>query len=177
MVRPLLIILGAIPVILAILIAIPLVTKPDIPFSATNPDDRIEVEYIQHQLKRVSHGVTERTGAQKTEVLVIKDDGKITYRLIEEGRPSADVEGKLSEDKLKRIIALIKETGIMAIPSESFPVNDDVKEYEKSTIKVTLNGQTKQLHWAEQNATAKFVPPIITMLESELDGIIKTVRE
>ncbi len=32
---------------------------------------------------------------------------------------------------MKKLTALIKETGFMAIPNESFPVNDDVKEYQK----------------------------------------------
>ena len=72
---------------------------------------------------------------------------------------------------------MIKETGFIAIPSESFPVKDDVIEYQKSNVKITLNGQNNQIHWPEQNATEKFIPPIITMVELELDLIIKQIRE
>ena len=35
-----------------------------------------------------------------------------------------------------------------------------------------------KIHWPEQNATSeKFIPPIITMVESELDDIISDIRE
>ncbi len=164
--------------ILALLIAVPMLTKSEVPFSAANPNDKLELEYTIHQLKRVSHsGVTERVGAIQTEILKIDQNGGVSYRLIEEGYPQPDKEDEISQEKLKKITALIKETGLIAIPSENFPVSNDVDQYQKSTLKITLNGKTKQIHWPEPNATEKFIPPIITMVESELDDIMKTVRE
>ena len=177
MVKPVLIVAGAIPVIFAILIAVPLVTKPEIPTSAVVPEDEIKIEYTKHQLKVVSFGVAERTGSQYTEILTIKDDGKTTYQIVEEGLPRPDKETSISEDKLRKITALIKETGFMEIPSESFPVKTGISEYNKSTIKVTLNDQTRQIHWPEQNATEKFIPPIISMVEAELEQIKKQLIE
>ena len=53
MVKPAIIIIGAIPVIFAILIVIPLITKPEIPFSSFNPNDIIELEYQKHHLKKI----------------------------------------------------------------------------------------------------------------------------
>ena len=177
MVKPVLIVAGAIPVLFAILIAVPLVTKPEIPTSAVVPEDEIKIEYTKHQLKVVSFGVTDRTGSQYTEILTIKDDGEVAYRVVEEGFPRPDKETSISQDKLKKITALIKETGFMEIPSESFPVKEGITEYNKSTIKVTLNDQTRQIHWPEQNATDKFVPPIISMVEAELEQIKKQLIE
>ncbi len=78
---------------------------------------------------------------------------------------------------MKKLRALIKETGFISIPNESFPIIDDVDEYQKSSLKITLNGVVNQIHWPEQNATEKFVPPIITMVESELDHIIEQLIE
>ena len=177
MVKPIVIAIAAIPAIMASLIAIPLLTQPEIPFSAANPDDDIEIEYTKHQLKKVSFGVTERVGAQKTEILLIKDNGDLRYTLTEDGVPSPDVRNQLDEDKFKKLAAMIKETGFIAIPSESFPIKDDVDEYQKSTVKITLNGVVNQIHWPEQNATEKFVPPIITMVELELNQIIDDISE
>ena len=177
MVKPVIIIVGAIPVIFALLIGISLVSQPEIPFTAANPNDVIEFEYTKHQLKEVSFGVTERVGAQKSEILSIQNNGDVRYTVIEEGVPKPDKFSKLDEDKMRKLTALIKETGFISIPSESFPVNDDVKEYQKSSLKITLNGQVKQIHWPEQNAAAKFVPPIITMIEAELDYIISQLIE
>src|SRR3990172_427696 len=153
MVRISLIIVGAIPVIFAIIFAVSLITHQEIPTTAVVQDDKITIEYTKHQLKLVSFGVSESTGSQYTEILTIK------------------------KDKLKKLTALIKETGFMEIPTQSFPVRDGVNDYQKSTIKVTLNGKIQQIHWVEQNATDKFIPPIISMIELELDQIINQLIE
>ncbi len=177
MVKPIVLAVGAIPIIVALLIAYPLIIKPDIPFSAANPNDTIEIEYTKHQLKKISFGVTERVGTQKTEILSIKNNGDVKYSVTKEGYPQPDVKSQLSEEKLRRLTALIKETGFIEIPSESFPINDDVFDYKKSNVKITLNGKSKTVHWPEQNATEKFIPPIISMVESQLDQIIKQISE
>ena len=177
MVKPIVLAIGAIPAIVALLIAIPLITKPDIPFSAANPYDSIEIEYTKHQLKKISFGVTDQLVSEKTEILLIENDGEIKYAVTKEGYPQPEITSKLSKEKLQKLTALIKETGFIAIPSESFPVKDNVTEYQKSNVKVTLNGQSKQIHWPQQNATEKFIPPIITMVESQLDEIIKEIIE
>jgi len=169
--------LGAIPIIVAILISVPMITKNEIPISAANSFDVIEIEYTKHQLKKISNGVTERTGAQKTEILLIKNDGEIKYSLTENGYLQPDIKSKLDQQKLDKIKALIKETGFIAIPSESFAILDDVTDYQKSNVKITLNGHTNQIHWPEQNATSAFIPPIITMVELELDQIISDISE
>ncbi|KAG2472772.1 MAG: hypothetical protein NPMRTHETA2_1690002 [Nitrosopumilales archaeon] len=177
MVKPIIIAVGAIPAILALLIAVPLITKSEIPFSAINPDDVIELEYTKHQLKKISFGVTERLVAQKSEILLVKNDGDLRYTVTEDGITKPDKLSDLDDETMKKLRALIKETGFISIPNESFPIIDDVNEYQKSSLKITLNGVVNQIHWPEQNATEKFVPPIITMVESELDRIIEQLIE
>ena len=177
MVKPIIIAVGAIPAILALLIAVPLITKSEIPFSAINPDDVIELEYTKHQLKKISFGVTEKLVAQKSEILLIKNDGDLRYTVTEDGITKPDKLSDLDDETMKKLRALIKETGFISIPNESFPIIDDVNEYQKSSLKITLNGIVNQIHWPEQNATEKFVPPIITMVESELDHIIEQLIE
>ena len=169
--------MGAIPVIIALLISIPLITKNEIPISAANSIDKIEIEYTKHQLKKISYGVTERTGSQKTEILLIKNNGDTKYSLTDKGYLQPDIRSKLDEKTLNKIKALIKETGFIAIPSESFTILENVTDYQKSNVKITLNGRTNQIHWPEQNATSGFIPPIITMVESELDEIILKISE
>lgn len=177
MVKPVILVLGAIPAIVAILIAVPLITKADVPFSAANSRDMFEFEYTKHQLQKVSFGITDRLGPQKTEILTIKNDGAMTYSVSEDGDLKPEIVSNLDEDRLNKLKAIIKETGFITIPSESFPILDDVTEYQKSNVKITLNGQTNQIHWPEQGATEKFIPPIITMVEAQLDQIIKQIRE
>jgi hypothetical protein len=177
MVKPIYIAIGSIPVIVALLISVPLITKNEIPTSAANSLDKIDIEYTKHQLKKISYGVTERIGAQKTEVLFIKNNGDLKYSLTEQGYLQPDIRSKLDETKLNKIKALIKETGFIEIPSESFPIMENVTEYQKSNVKITLNGRENQIHWPEQNVTSGFIPPIITMVESELDEIIDEISE
>jgi hypothetical protein len=177
MVKAIMLAVGAIPVIVALLIAIPLITKPDIPFSAANPNDTIRIEYTKHQLTKVSFGVTEDVKSQKTEILLIKNNGEIEYSVTKEGYPQPKIKYELSEKEVRKLTALIKETGFIEIPSESFPVRDDVIDYQKSNVKIILNGQVKQIHWPQQNATEKFIPPIITMVESQLDQVINQISE
>jgi hypothetical protein len=177
MVKPIVLVIAAIPAILAILIAIPLITKSDIPYSASNPNDVVEIEYTKHQLKKISFGVTERIGAQKTEILLIQNNGEIKYTVIEDGYPKPDVKSNIDVQKFRKLKALIKETGFISIPSESFPIRDNVTDFQKSNIKITLNGRVNQISWPEQNATDKFIPPIISMVESQLDKITEQISE
>ena len=177
MVKPVYFVLGAIPVIVAILLALPLVTKNEIPVSASNSFDKLEIEYTKHQLKKISNGIAERTGSEKTEIILIKNDGEIKYTITEKGYPQPDIKSTIDEQQLNKIKALIKETGFISIDPNSFSVFQNVTDFQKSSVKVTLNGRVNQVHWPESSATADFIPPIITMVESELDKVMSEFSE
>ena len=177
MAKPIIFVIMAIPVILAFLIMIPLLTQTEIPSAAVNPNDTIHIEYTKHDLRVISFGVTEKTAAESTEILIIKNDGTAQYNKITEDGGQSQIMSSINDEKLQKLTALIKETGFMTIPKESFPIQEDVTDYTKSTIKITLNGQKSQIFWSDQDATDKLIPPIITMLESELDEIIKQIIE
>jgi len=177
MAKPIIFVIMAIPVILAFLIMIPLLTQTEIPSAAVNPNDTIHIEYTKHDLRVISFGVTEKTAAESTEILIIKNDGTAQYNKITEDGGQSQIMSSINDEKLQKLTALIKETGFMSIPKESFPIQEDVTDYTKSTIKITLNGQKSQIFWPNQDATDRLIPPIITMLESELDEIIKQIIE
>ena len=175
MAKPILFVIMAIPVILALLIMVPLLTETKIPSAAVNPNDTIHIEYTKHDLRVISFGVTEKTAAESTEILIIKNDGTAQYNKITEDGGQSQIMSSISDEKLQKLTALIKETGFISIPKESFPIQEDVTDYTKSTIKITLNGDQAQIFWPEQDATDRLIPPIITMLESELDEIIRQI--
>ncbi len=177
MVKPLILAVGAIPVFFAILIMVPMLTTPEIPISAINSNDTIEIEYTKHDLTTISFGVTEKTAATNTQILTIKNDGTVEYNQIREGSDQSQITSSISNQQLQKLTALIKETGFMSIPKEPFPIMDDVGDYTKSTIKITLNGKETQIFWPNQDATEKLIPPIITMIESELEQIINQIIE
>ena len=175
MVRPIILLLGAIPVLVAIFIVVPQLTRPEISTSAVNSDDVISIEYDKQHLKKISFGLTESLSADKTEVLIIQNDGETTYQVTKNGYSESDVKYQLEKLELKKLTALIKETGFTEIPSDSFPVKPDAQEYDKFGLQVTLNGKSVNLKWAEQNASQAFIPPIVTQVQSELDGIITEI--
>ena len=177
MVKPIILAIGSIPVILAILIVIPMVTMEEIPISAINPNDKIQIEFTKHDLRIVSFGVTDKTIADNTYVLTIENDGTVQYTEIRDGVNKSQITSSISNEQLQKLSAMIKETGFMSIPKESFPIKDDVESYTKFTIKITLNDAKTQIFWPEQDATEKFIPPIVTMLESELEDIINQIRD
>ena len=177
MVKPIIIVAGAIPIALAILIVIPLITSPEIPIIAVDPDDNVQIEFTKHELIKSSFGVTERFGAKQTEIISIENDGSIIYSLIDNGVPAPGKNSSIDNATKMKLTAMIKETGFLAIPSDSFSVRDDINEFVKFGIKITYNGQVSQLYWPEQDATEKFIPPMITMVQEELEGIMNKLRE
>jgi len=176
MVKPVLLIFFAIPVILAGIIAIQLITSTEVPITAVDKFDVIEIEYTKHNLTKISFGVTERLVSEKSEVLIIKNNGDIIYTLIEDGLDKPNITSKINEEKKTRITAIIKETGFMSIPTDSFLIDDNIDKYLKSNVKITLNGKTTQIFWPEQNVTEQLIPPIITYVETELDSVINEIR-
>jgi len=177
MVKPIILAIGSIPVILAILIVIPMVTMEEIPTSAINSYDNVHIEFTKHDLRIVSFGVTEKSVADMTQVLIIDNDGDIQYTEVKDGVNQSLIKSSISNEQLQKLTAMIKETGFMSIPKESFPIKDDVESYTKFTVKITLNDARTQIFWPEQDATEKFIPPIVTAVEDELVGIISKIIE
>jgi len=177
MVKPVVLVVATIPVILAILIVIPMLTMEEIPTSAINSNDKIQIEYTKHDLRIVSFGVTAKSVADMTQVLIIDNEGNIQYTEVKDGVNQSLVKSSISNEQLQKITAKIMETGFMSIPKESFPNKDDVDSYTKFTVKITLNDARTQIFWPEQDATEKFIPPIVTAVESELVDIISKIIE
>ena len=177
MVKPFILALCAIPVIFAILIVVPMLTMEEIPTSAINSNDKIYIEFAKYDLRIVSFGVTDKTVADSTQLLTIENDGAVQYTEVKDGVNQSLLKSSISDEQLQKLTAMIKETGFMSIPKESFPIKEDVESYTKFTVKITLNDARTQIFWPEQDATEKFIPPIVTAVESELVGIISKIIE
>ena len=177
MIKPILLFAGAVPVILAVLIIIPLITSTEIPRVAIDPDDNVQIEFTKHELIKSSFGVTERFGAKQTEIISIENDGSIIYSLIDNGVPAPEKNSSIDSATKMKLTAMIKETGFLAIPSDSFSVRDDINEFVKFGVKITYNGEVSQLYWPEQDATEEFIPPMMVMVQEELESIMDKIRE
>ena len=177
MVKPIILILGAIPILAAIFIVVPQLTRPEIQSSAVNSEDVMTLQYTKEHLEKISFGLTQSIGADTAEVLTIQNDGSVVYSLTKNGYSQPDIKSQLSPDEFTQLKALVKETGFVDIPSNVYQVKPDASNYEKYSIQVTLNGKTVNLQWADQNASQEFVPPIITQVQSSLDGIIGEITK
>ena len=177
MVKPILLVAGAIPVIFAIIIVIPLVTAPEIASTAIDPSDKSEIEFTTHHLRNISMGVTDRITADQTEIIVIKNDGTVTYSITKDGEVSTPKTIKIDNSQRIKLVAMIKETGFLALPFESFSIKEGTETYQKYGLKITLNDDTNQLYWPEADATEQMIPPIITMVQEELESIMEIIRE
>jgi hypothetical protein len=153
-----------------------MIIHPQIPFSATNADDRISVEFTKQRLQKISLGVTDRITPQKTEILTISNEGKTRYILTDGDISYPEKTLTLGKDYVKKLTAIVKETGFMQIPIDSIEADDGVTEYDRFSLKVILNSETKQIQWAEQNATSTLIPPIIAMFGSELQNVTKKLN-
>ena len=103
MVKPIIVGVAAIPVILAILIVIPMVTMEKIPTSAINPNDNVHIEFTKHDLRLVSFGVTEKSVADMTQVLIIENDGSVQYTEVKDGVNQSLVKSSISDLSLIHI--------------------------------------------------------------------------
>ena len=177
MVKPILVVGGAIPIILAIIIVIPLVTTPEIASTAIDPLDKSEIEFTTHHLRNISPGITDRITADQTEIIVIKNDGTVLYSITKDGKVSPQKTIKIDNAQRMKLVAMIKETGFLSIPFESFSIKEGTDSYQKFGLKITLNENTNQLYWPEQDATDQMIPPIITMVQEELEAIMQSIRE
>lgn len=175
MVRPIIILLGAIPILAALFIVVPTLLRPEIPNVAVNSDDVISIEYSKQHLQKISFGLTQSIGADTTEVLTISNDGQTTYSLTKNGYSEPDVKYQLSKDEIKRLTALIKETGFMEMPKTSYQVKSDLNEYEKFGLQVTLDGKSINVQWPDQNSTQEFIPPLINEVQNSLDGVMAEI--
>src|SRR5574338_223220 len=172
MAKPILLIAAAITIILAVLIAMPMILNPQVPFSAANADDKISIELIKYDLKKISLGVTDRITPQKSEILAIADDGTLKYTLSAPDSQPIEKTMVLQKQQINKLTALVKETGFMQLPIDSIPADESITHYTKFSLKVTLNGKTKQIQWPEQNATSSFIPPLVSNVEAELEKLI-----
>jgi hypothetical protein len=177
MARPIIIILMAIPILAAIFIVVPQLLRPEVSNIAVNSGDTLTVQYTKEHLKKISFGLTQSIGADTAEVLTIQNDGSAVYSLTKNGYSEPDVKYQLAPEEVKQLKALIKETGFMDIPNTSYPVKPDLTEYEKYGLQVTLNSNTANFQWTDQNSSHEFIPPIIPQVQSNLDGIIGEITK
>ncbi len=167
--RTAMIVAGAIPVAVAILIAVPLLTVERVPATTLLPNDMIDIEHTMRHITTVP-GVIERERALESRVLRIDASGDAKL-LVATADGTSEHGAQLGADTLQRLRALIKETGFMSITPSSFVSEILPAEYELHTLRVGLNGDERTVRWSEHDSPDSLVPPLILAVREELGKI------
>jgi hypothetical protein len=112
-------------------------------------------------------------GSQKSETLIINNDGIAFYTLSVEGEKGLQTKFQADEDELKRIRALITENGFMQIPREQFEPRDNVTEFTRYTLTASFGSSTKTVQWVDDESSKDSVPALLARLKDSLLQLIK----
>lgn len=167
---------AAIPIVIALVIAIPKISPGGEQTATSTTASFMRIEFTKEDVRVISFGVTERVGALRSESLVIDEKGQAFYDVKVEGEKGSQNRFKVSSQDMKRLKSLITDTGFMQIPKSEFEAKEDVEEYTRFTIKVDLDGQEKTVQWADPSVAQDFVPPLLIMLADRLGEIIQTYK-
>ena len=162
---------AVIPIIIALVIAIPKISPGG--QTVTSEPSQMRIHFVTENMKRISFGVTETIGAQKSETLIISNDGSALYNVNVEGGKGSQTKFQVDASELKRIKALVVETGFMQIPKEKFDARENATEFTRYTLTVSLNGGAKTVKWVDESSSKDFVPALLYMLRDTLLGTIK----
>ncbi|MFY3740315.1 MAG: hypothetical protein HMLIMOIP_000752 [Candidatus Nitrosomirales archaeon] len=169
--KRLLIAVAVVIVVIALAIAIPKISPGG--QGATNTPTEMRISFVKEDMKRVSFGVTENIGSQKSETLIINNDGTAFYTLSVEGEKGSQTKFQVDGQELKRIRALITETGFMQIPKEQFDPSDNATEFTRYTLTATFGSSTKTIQWVNEESSKDSVPALLTRLKDSMLELIK----
>lgn len=162
---------AVIPIIIALVIAIPKISPAGEQVSPTTPIV-MRIEFTKEDVKRVSYGVTERLGALESRKLIIDEKGQAFYDVTIEGEKGFQTRFQVNSQDLKRLKALVTDTGFMQIPKSEFAVKDNAREFTRYTLNINMNNQAKIVRWADEEASEEFVPPLVTRISDTLTEIV-----
>lgn len=156
MAKKFVLVLAAAVAVMAVLIALPNLNQ--------QPPSDLGIEYSRQQVERTETGFV----TQRTDLLSIKEDGSATYTPANGQEKSVTV----TSEELRRIKALITETGFLRIPVTNYSQSDDAGEFTRYALRVRADDGQKTFNWVSVEASASVVPPIITNVGSHLDAIM-----
>lgn len=131
-----------------------------------SPSDQLEISYVVMHIVRNEAGALEETTSR--EILAIKNDGSATYTVGSDERRFS-----LTSEEVKRLRALILETGFMRIPAADYEQKEGLGNFTRYALTVEAGDDSKNFTWVNPEAQGGAIPPIITNIGAQLDAIIE----
>ncbi|HVX02570.1 MAG TPA: hypothetical protein VHA09_05410 [Nitrososphaera sp.] len=165
--------IAGIVVVMAVLIAFPNVSQQP---PASQQQD-VTIEYNRQHMIKEGEGGSLLVTAQ-LETLSIDRDGSATYTKTNPSQGGAPASHQqqfsLNADELARIKGLILETGFMDIPNTDYLQSQNASDFLSYSLSVKTPDRQKTISWVEPDAYDGTIPPLITNIGDQLDGIIKS---
>lgn len=164
MVNKFLIAIAGVVAVMAALVAIPGI-------GSQPPELRqdLSIEYSRQNLTRLEDG---RLVAASAEDLVIRNDRSATYRNLT-GGPDAK-QFTVSSEELDGLKRLVISTGFMQVPGDDdYSQKEGLANLTRYTLKLESAGSSKNITWANLEASEEAVPSIVRNIGTQLDAIIE----
>ncbi|MGI0028937.1 MAG: hypothetical protein ACREAQ_04395 [Nitrososphaera sp.] len=145
-----------------------LLVVPD--FDSDQPpsaESRLDLEYSRQHIVRTENG---SLVAASAELLVIRDDGSATYSKIN-GTRIDERSFSVESEEMKRLRALIG-MGFMQVPEHDYIQKEGLASFTKYKLVVKSDESSNAVSWVDAGSYEGVVPPLITNIGSQLDGII-----
>lgn len=157
-------VIAGIVIVMAVLIALPSVSQQP-------ASQDVTIEYNRQHLTKTGGGLLVTT---QLETLTIDKDGSATYTKTDPRQKNLPVpqQFSLSRDELARIKGLVLETGFMDIPNTDYPQSQNASDFASYTLSIKTPDRQKTVNWVEPAAYDGTIPPLITNVGNQLDGII-----
>ncbi|MEO9364421.1 MAG: hypothetical protein ABI348_11025 [Nitrososphaera sp.] len=163
MVNKFVFVIAGIVIVMAVLIALPSVSQQPAAQDVT-------IEYNRQHLTKTG-GLLVTT---QLETLSIDKDGSATYTKTDprQGNTPAPRQFSLSRNELASRKGLVLETGFMDIPKTDYTPSQNASDFASYTLSIKTPDRQKTVSWVEPAAYDGTIPPLITNVGEQLDGII-----
>jgi hypothetical protein len=158
-------------IVMAVLIAMPNISRQP-------SDNDIAIEYArQHQTKTEGGQEKGLIVTTQLDTLNIDKEGAATLTITDPRQNNIQVPKHftLNGQQFARIKGLILDTGFMDVPKTDYPQSQNASNsFISYTLSIQTTNRQKTISWVEPDAYAGSIPPIITNIGTQLDGVIAT---
>lgn len=104
--------------------------------------------------------------------LTLENNGSANYNKLDMNGNHYTKNFSINGTELRKLKALVLETGFIHIPEQDGTANQIPGNYTKYQLKVTVNNLQKVMSYSDPSARGVTVPPIVTGIAGELEYLL-----
>jgi hypothetical protein len=159
-------VIAAIVIVMAVLIAIPNISQQPAAKDIT-------IDYTRQHMRKTDAGKGLIVTSQ-VETLSIDKDGSATYKKTDSTQKNSAIpqQFSLNRDDFTKIKSLVLDTGFMDIPKTDYVPSQNASQFVSYTLSIKTQESQRTINWVEPDAYNGTIPPLITNIGTQLDGVI-----